>query len=170
MSKQLQLTSALSTSQLATTAAAVQFLLQAASLGLPPLHTAALCGDVDKVRQLLSSGTANPNQLAPAGGTPLHYAMRFATRPLMEALLQGGASLDLPALPGKDTALHIAARDNLLAAVRQLLQSQVSVDARMANGATPLLLAAQFGSKNAIEALHAGGAGGCGALCESCKG
>lgn len=133
--------------------------LQAARLGLPPLHTAALYGDAERVRQLLSSGE-DPNKLAPAGGGPLHYAMRFASRPVIEALLQGGADPNLPALPDKDAALHIAARDNLPGAVQLLLKCGAACEARMANGATPLMLAAQFGAKDSVEALLAGGAGG----------
>lgn len=130
---------------------------------LPPLHAAAQAGNLSQLRQLLASG-ADPNEIASddgtGGGTPLHYAMAHGRQAVIASLLQAGSSPNSRAVPADDTPLHLAARENHAGAVKQLVEAGADIEARMESGATPCVLAAQFGARDAVEALLAAGAGG----------
>jgi ankyrin len=60
--------------------------------GLTPLNCAAIKGDHDMVRSLLSRGNANPNQASPKGCTPLMYAGRGGYSDCVRLLLEKKAS------------------------------------------------------------------------------
>jgi ankyrin repeat protein len=139
-------------------------------------------GDADSARILLAAG-AHPNDAMPDwGGTPLIIASSMGRTNVMAVLLDHGADPNIVDLNGF-TALHAAVRDSdygadrasrttAAASVKVLLahganpnirihqekQSVRTVNEISLEGATPLALAAEVNSLDAIKALVEGGA------------
>jgi uncharacterized protein len=139
-------------------------------------------GDVDSARILLAAG-AHPNDAMPDwGGTPLIIASSMGRTDVVAVLLDGGADPNIVDSNGF-TALHAAVRDSdygadhasratAVATVRVLLAHGANPNVRIKQekqtvrtvneislqGATPLALAAEVNSLDAIKALVEGGA------------
>jgi ankyrin repeat protein len=75
-------------------------------MGRTAVHYAALNGDVDGLRGLMSSG-ADPEAADGASWTPLHFAAQAQNAQAVEALLAGGVAVDAPDRQG-NTALWTA--------------------------------------------------------------
>lgn len=143
--------------------------------------------DAATVRTLLGRGF-DPDTLDPKGLGGLYLAMRepapkvaaaliewpktnveIRTRddesPLMMAALKGHVDLARKLIErGADvnktgwTALHYAATGGHLAIIELLLEHHAYIDAESPNGTTPLMMAAQYGSIDAVRLLLEAGA------------
>lgn len=143
--------------------------------------------DAAAVRTLLGRGF-DPDTLDPKGLSGLYLAMRepspkvaaaliewpktnveIRTRddesPLMMAALKGHLDLARKLIDrGADvnktgwTPLHYAATGGHLAIMELLLEHHAYIDAESPNGTTPLMMAAQYGSIDAVKLLLAAGA------------
>ena len=67
--------------------------MQKPDLHRTPLHDAAIDGDEQEVRRLLSAG-AKPNTPDRSGWTPLHFAAQEHAAGAVRALLEAGAEVD----------------------------------------------------------------------------
>lgn len=143
--------------------------------------------DAGTVRTLLGRGF-DPDTLDPKGLSGLYLALRepapkvaaalidwpktnveIRTRddesPLMMAALKGHLDLARKLIDrGADvnktgwTPLHYAATGGHLAIMELLLEHHAYIDAESPNGTTPLMMAAQYGSVDAVKLLLAAGA------------
>lgn len=79
---------------------------------------------------------------------------------IVQRLLDADANLELTSSQRKETALHKAVQNNLgdISIVKKLLNAGANIEARDAFGKTPLVWAAQYNNKNAIETLVSSGA------------
>lgn len=108
-------------------------------------------------RRSLSAGDPRPSP-APDASLSIYDAARSGDPVAIKAALDAGADPNAPAPSGPNsglTPLHIAASGSLGPAIHALIVggASSSVDARLADGRTPLMLAAEFGRPDAIAAL-----------------
>jgi ankyrin repeat protein len=141
--------------------------------GFTPLLFAAQQGDIDSAKLLVAAG-ANVNDVAPDGTTALVLAAHSGVVPFVEFLLDKGAE---PNAAGAGyTALHAAVLRGNLDLVKALVARGVNPDARLTKGtpsrrdsgdfvfdkvligATPFLLAAEWGELSLMRVLAASGA------------
>lgn len=105
---------------------------------------------------LLDSGRTDVRRRNRAGETPLMMAALKGQPYLCERLIGLGAELDHPGW----TPLHYAASGGEPRVVDLLLATgRVRVDAESPNGTTPLMMAAGYGSEDAVKLLLQAGAG-----------
>ncbi len=122
-----------------------------ASEGWPPLHTAAVDRDLQKLKDLIGEG-ADVNQTAEGGWTALHLAVHSYDREIVRVLAEAGADVD--AVNGQGmAALHMAARGGLVSVVEALLEAGADLELRNRKGFTPLHLAAEAGAENTALTL-----------------
>lgn len=147
---------------------------------LTRLHTAAACGLTREAGILIELG-ADANAHDANEQTPLHHAVRFNQPETAKLLLSKGATLDLHAAAGLGdlenvkkllstpgdpkkspqnwTPLHGAAVSGNAEVIKALLENKAVVDAKTpGREATPLMWAARYGQKDAVNALIAAGA------------
>lgn len=95
-----------------------------------------------------------------AGETPLMMAALRDQADWVTRMLDKGARIDGTAEAGKPgwTPLHYAAASPGAKALQVLLARGARVDARSPNGTTPLMMAAQYGSEEAVDLLLKQGA------------
>jgi ankyrin repeat protein len=95
-----------------------------------------------------------------AGETPLMMAALRDQDDWVTRMLDKGARIDGTVEPGKSgwTPLHYAAASPGAKALRVLLTRGAQVDARSPNGSTPLMMAAQYGTEDAVDLLLKQGA------------
>jgi ankyrin repeat protein len=117
-----------------------------------PIHDAASSGDVAAVMSLIKGGVS-PNALNEAGETPLIVAARADQREVANVLIQLRADPRLAA-PDGTTALHAAALTDDGNLIYVITGAQPDVNARNAQGATPLMLAAEAGKGQSVAALR----------------
>ncbi|MFO7871700.1 MAG: ankyrin repeat domain-containing protein [Kiritimatiellia bacterium] len=112
------------------------------SSGRTPLYTAALYGEKDIAKYLLSKG-ANPKQGASWKGneTPLHAAARSGNNELIVVLLDAGVDPNIRSDSAK-TPLHLAAWGLHADTVKLLVDRGADVNARDKMGNTPLIMPA----------------------------
>ncbi len=123
-----------------------------------PVADAAMRGDVEAVRTLLSQG-ADVNAARGDGMTALHWAAERGDSDLAGMLIQAGANLDPVTRIGGYTPLHVAARAGSPEVVRLLAEAGADVEIRAANsGATALHLASAAGDVASIGFLLERGA------------
>ncbi|XP_031565445.1 transient receptor potential cation channel subfamily A member 1-like [Actinia tenebrosa] len=121
------------------------------------VHLAALSGDENEVKRLLSRG-AEVNKLDHHGKSPLHNAILSRVPSVVQVVLLAGADVNLPDRHG-DTPLHIAVGTGSEDIVKLLLQcSGCHVGTAGQNGMTPLHIAAQLDHKGIAVMLVAHGA------------
>ncbi|MEZ4417673.1 MAG: ankyrin repeat domain-containing protein [Gemmatimonadota bacterium] len=133
-------------------------LLLAATGPESPVADAAMRGEREAVRALLSRG-ADVNAAQGDGMTALHWAAERGDAELARLLLEAGAEVGTATRNGAYTPLHLAARVGDAATVRALLDAGADVRAATTTGgALPLHLAAASASAEAVEALLAAGA------------
>lgn len=115
----------------------------------------ALRAESDKVTQaLLEHRATDVDQANALGETPLMMAALRGSERWVLALLQRGAKINRDGW----TPLHYAASGPTLAVLRLLLERGAALDARAPNGSTALMVAAQYGSEEAVTMLLEKGA------------
>jgi ankyrin repeat protein len=130
----------------------------AASAAQLDLAEAAALGRVERVRELLDSGS-KVDERTPDGFTALHYAAFFGHPALARLLVERGAGLDLPARNDmRVTALHSAAAGRHQEIALLLIEAGADVNALQQSRWTPLHAAAQHGDATLADALLAHGA------------
>ena len=148
----------------------------------------AIRQDNDRVIRTLLNRGFDPNTVAPNGETGLILALREPSFKVLTALLESPltkvefrtandeSALMLAALKGyfpacaelitRDadvnktgwTPLHYAATGGHLKVVQLLLENHAYIDAASPNGSTPLMMAAMYGTVDAVKALLDAGA------------
>lgn len=101
------------------------------------------------------------------GQTALFAAVRHNSVEVIDMLLSAGADINACDSPGQRTVLHLAARDNHAPAVHRLLDAATQhptirlkefLEAKDAEGATPVHIAALYGAREALIPLKLAGA------------
>ncbi len=89
------------------------------------------------------------NQLNPAGESALMLAALRGQEALAMRMIERGADVNKPGW----TPLHYAATGGHLGIMRRLLAQHAFIDATSPNGTTPLMMAAQYGTAEAVKLL-----------------
>jgi hypothetical protein len=110
---------------------------------------------------LLAHPDLRIDQVNNAGETPLMMAALRDADTFVARLLDKGARIEGASDAGRPgwTPLHYAAASPGSRSVQLLLARGAQVDARSPNGTTPLMMAAQYGTEDAVDALLKAGAG-----------
>lgn len=124
--------------------------------GHTPLHYAAVGGQTEVARFLLSKG-ADVNALNALNQSVLLYAAYFGNAEITAALIAGGAKLDDQDIVGR-TPLHYAARQRSVDALMLLIDNKADLNARDSIGETPLHFAIRWGYDDVAEMLIDAGA------------
>lgn len=124
--------------------------------GRGPMHWAAMNGNVDCIRDLVTRG-ADMNLVTKEGKTPMHLAARQGYMEVVRALAEKGADLNLADSKGK-TPMHIAARYEHVEIVRTLASRGADMDRVDSWGATALFLAWYFNKMDMCKVLAEHGA------------
>ena len=136
-----------------TGALCLSALLWGASPADSPVADAAMRGDVEQVRVLLSQG-ADPDAAQGDGMTALHWAGENGDGAMAAVLIQAGANLEALTRIGGYTPLLLASRSGSATVVAALLEAGSDADVRTAMGGTTALhFAAAIGSAPAAAAL-----------------
>jgi len=150
------------------TAEAIRLLLDAGADVQPPkgVHTnqsplllAAMTGDLENVRLLLSRGADPSFAPSPQAGTPLASAVTFGYTEIVRTLIQAGASATITESSGINL-LHWAVIANRPAVIPALIEAGVSLNAVDESGYTPIMYAAtiDFGDSESLRILRQAGA------------
>ncbi|MGO4545742.1 M48 family metallopeptidase [Paenibacillus sp. 2TAB23] len=121
------------------------------------LLDAALEGDADLVRQLLSSGV-NPDAADAEGWTALMWAAQLNDTDSGIAIIDAGADLNLVEHTYEETALTIAIYNGSVDVVELLLERNANPDLQDSTGWTPLMTAATEGDIESTKLLLQAGA------------
>ena len=124
--------------------------------GWTPLMLAALYGEVEDVRLLLSQG-ANPNAQNDGGGTALMYAIENAEKTRL--LLDRGADVNARSGEGRTALLIAVGRAGSNAVVKLLLERGASASVRLPDGRGALQLAVAARDASLLSLLLDHGAG-----------
>jgi ankyrin repeat protein len=128
--------------------------------GETPLHAAASRGQGMVVDALLQAGTS-PDLTDRNGRTPLMLAAGSGHEDVVESLLRSGAEPDKADGDSWTALMHAAANSSYGAAgaIRRLVRAGAGVDRRAGSaGKTALMIAAEKGNENTVEALLRAGA------------
>jgi len=125
--------------------------------GVTPMHAAAAKGDVAMGRLLLKH-KADVNLASDFIGPPLFVAVGHNQRAFVEFLLENKADPKAIQPAAGASLLHVAALLPQPDILRLLLARKLDVNRQMADGRTPLLMAAEAGNLAAAELLIAHGA------------
>ncbi|CAH8854230.1 unnamed protein product [Trichobilharzia szidati] len=109
------------------------------SKGESQLHKAAIRGDVNQARELLTAGLS-PDVRDHAGWTPLHEAALRGHCEVAKALIQAGATVDIPGGPELETPLHEAIQNGQANFCQLLLDHGANPMFPNNNGITPVQL------------------------------
>ncbi|XP_017289142.1 nuclear factor NF-kappa-B p100 subunit isoform X2 [Kryptolebias marmoratus] len=131
--------------------------------GRSPLHLAALSGDTEMLRLLLTHLGERHSHLVNTsdyqGLQPLHLAVRRDGERCLRLLVEGGAKINAQEQKSGHTALHLAVRENLFKVACTLItELKADVNACTFGGNTPLHLASSVGSPTFCAMLIAAGA------------
>ena len=134
-----------------------------AASSLPPIHQAAVDGNLDEVTRLFTEDPSRRDSRDDDGNTPLHHAAWNGQTRVAEFLLRAGTPVDVRVIaPGKSmdggTPLHDAAVQGQTEMVRVLLKAGAAVDARDAEDNTPLHHATWHNQVETAKALLDAGA------------
>ena len=123
-----------------------------------PVADAAMRGQTDVVRSLLSEG-ADVNAAHGDGMTALHWAAERGDAEMAEMLIYSGGSVYAVTRIGQYTPLHLASRSGSDRVVGMLIDADADVSATTTNsGATPLHVAAASGNAKSVAMLVENGA------------
>jgi uncharacterized protein len=103
---------------------------------------------------LLARPDIEVDALNPAGESALMIAAITGDLPDAKLLLEHGAKVNQPGW----SPLHYAASGPEVSVVKLLIGRGADINAPSPNGSTPLMMAAQYGSEDSVEALLAAGA------------
>ena len=120
------------------------------------LHSAAINGQAEIVRELLARG-ASVDLANEQGSTPLMAATQVGSLELMRLLLDHSADPNRPTADGVN-ALMTAAEHNRSEALSLLLEHGAQTDLVTAEGETALMRAAGNGAERCVAALLGAGA------------
>ena len=132
-------------------------LILAGTPGDSPVADAAMMGDLDEVRLLLSGG-ADVNAAHADGMTALHWAAENAHTEMSSLLVTAGANLEAVTRIGGYTPLHLATRKGSRGVASSLLEAGADPRAETETGkVTPLHFAASAGEVGLTSSLIAHG-------------
>lgn len=124
--------------------------------GWPPLHLAAILGQTEECRALITAGT-DPNLRNEAEWTPLMFAARFGREETCRALIAAGARVTETTAEGLG-ALHVAVERAHAEICRLLLEQGADATALYRNDVPPLHTAVGNGSAEVCRLLLEHGA------------
>lgn len=123
------------------------------------IFEAAAVGKLERVRELLASGSTQVNAFATDGFTSLGLAAFFGHLNVVELLLEKGADVNLASRNAQHVMpLHSAVAHQHLAIAKALLAHGADVNAIQADNFTPLHEAAQNGQADMLHLLLTHGA------------
>lgn len=122
--------------------------------GVPGLNLALSEESLKVVRVLLASPRLKAEQRSSADESPLMLAALKGYLDIVRRLIELDADVNKPGW----TALHYAATHGHLAVMELLLEHHAFIDAQAPNGNTPLMMAAYFGTPEAVKLLIQAGA------------
>ena len=133
--------------------------------GWTPLYAAMKARKFDIVKLLLKYG-ADPNTVTKLGSTPFLLASEICDLDVIEACVEAGADLDFaPSGPDADnlnitgqTALFMATLKDRIDVVKYLISKGAQVNVQNRYGVSPLLLCAESGNYELVQALVLAGA------------
>ncbi|CAF4733985.1 unnamed protein product, partial [Rotaria sp. Silwood2] len=133
--------------------------------GWTPLYAAMKSRKFDVVKLLLKRG-ADPNAVTKLGSTPFLLASEICDLDIIEACVEAGADLDFaPSGPDADnlnitgqTALFMATLKDRVDVVKFLILKGAHVNVQNRYGVSPLLLCAESGNYELVQALVQAGA------------
>ncbi|AKJ29526.1 ankyrin repeat domain-containing protein [Caldimonas brevitalea] len=103
---------------------------------------------------LLQHPQLDVNRLNPAGESPLMMAALKGELAWCQRLIERGADVNKPGW----TPLHYAATGSSIPVIELLLEHHAFIDAQSPNKTTPLMMAARYGSEEAVVTLLDAGA------------
>ncbi len=122
--------------------------------GAHPLNLAVRAGSFKVIDALLATPDIDVNVLTEQGESPLMLAALAGNTDVCQKLIDKGADINKPGW----TALHYAATSGNVAIIKMLLEHHAYIDTQSPNGSTPLMMAAKYGTAEAVRALLDGGA------------
>ena len=122
--------------------------------GAPPLMAAIRSKAIKSAIVLASWPSTQVDQRNADDETPLMMAAFNNLMPVTHLLIERQADVNKTGW----TPLHYAATNGHLEMILKLLQHHAYIDAPSPNGTTPLMMAAQYGSEDAVNALLKQGA------------
>jgi ankyrin repeat protein len=122
--------------------------------GAHPLNLAVRAGSFKVIDALLATPGIDVNVLTEQGESPLMLAALAGNTDVCQKLIDKGADINKPGW----TALHYAATSGNVAIIKMLLEHHAYIDTQSPNGSTPLMMAAKYGTADAVRALLDGGA------------
>lgn len=109
------------------------------------------CGNIEKIRQLLSK-SANPDKADNEGNIPLLWVSQKENIEILKLLLQSGANTELTNYNG-ETAIMIACKNGLINTVKVLIEYGANIEATSQDFYSPLLFACEYNHRPVIELL-----------------
>ncbi len=122
--------------------------------GAHPMLLAVRAGSFKVIDALLAAPAINVNALTEQSESPLMLAALAGNVDVCQKLIDAGADINKPGW----TALHYAATSGNVPIIKMLLEHHAYVDTESPNGSTPLMMAAKYGTADAVRALLDGGA------------
>ena len=122
--------------------------------GVPGLYLALQEGSLDAAKAILAAPRLNPNALTPTDESPLMMAALKGQVDIARALIAKGGAVNKSGW----TPLHYAATGGNTDMIRLLLDHRATVEALSPNETTPLMMAARYGSVEAVQMLLRAGA------------
>lgn len=122
--------------------------------GAHPLLLAVRAGSFKVIDALLAAPKIDANVLTEQGESALMLAALAGNADVCQKLIDKGADINKPGW----TALHYAATGGNVAIIKMLLEHHAYIDTESPNGSTPLMMAAKYGTADAVRALLDGGA------------
>ena len=119
-----------------------------------PLILAIQKGSTKVSQVLVNSPQLQVNRPNTSDETPLMLAALQQQESLVKRLIQRGADINRPGW----TPLHYAATKGHVGIIRMLLEHHAYIDAESPNGTTPLMMAAMYGTPEAVKTLLEAGA------------
>lgn len=122
--------------------------------GAHPLLLAVRAGSFKVIDALLADPKIDVNAMTEQGESALMLAALAGNTDVCQKLIDKGADINKPGW----TALHYAATGGNVPIIKMLLEHHAYIDTESPNGSTPLMMAAKYGTADAVRALLDGGA------------